>query len=228
MIITDFFKEIPDEITLTVSSVSGGTDSTECAVLNREHSLTLSWEQTRLHRFTCSPADLGALCTGWLFTEGYKGASAIEISADGLTATVHGTSPFPVQPTPVCPSRDICPSPQEMLALFRASSDKHARSHGIHVCVIKADGWQTVGTDIGRHNAIDKAVGAAILAGHTLCGAVMFSSGRINTQTVQKAVRCKLGCLMSKATITHDALLLARDLGLKVLFSVSENGYFSI
>lgn len=223
MTVTDLFQNSPDEITLTLPGASGE----KSLVLNREHSLTLYRETDVLHRFACSPADLGALCAGWLYTEGYE-ATAVEISADGLAASVQLRSAAPGKPERLCPSGDICATPEQMLALFQAFADKHSRSHGIHECVIKGTGWQTVGTDIGRHNAIDKAVGAVILAGHTPNGAVMFSSGRINLQTVQKAARCKLGCLMSKATITHDALLLARELGLNVLFSVSENGYFSI
>ena len=56
-------------------------------------------------------------------------------------------------------------------------------------CVLKGNGWHILRTDIGRHNAIDKAVGAAVLAGYDLRGASLFSSGRINVQTVQKAAR---------------------------------------
>lgn len=114
-----------------------------------------------------------------------------------------------------------------MLNLFNEASDKYSRSHGIHECVIKGDGWHILRTDIGRHNAIDKAVGAAILAGYDLRGAVMFTSGRINVQTVKKAMRCEIGCLMSKAVITRDALMLAEELGLNVLFSVKDSGYMT-
>ena len=109
---------------------------------------------------------------------------------------------------------------EEMLALFNSAADKHARTHGIHECVIKGTDWQVICTDIGRHNAIDKAVGAAHLAGYDLTGAVLFTSGRINVQTVKKAARCGFGCLMSKAVITHEAWMLSQELGLNVLFSV--------
>lgn len=219
MKLTDFFENRPDEAEIVLSGVS--------VVLNEEHTLKLYRGNTLLNTFVCSPADLGALCVGWLLSEGYT-ADALEISQDGYTATAHGAPDAPTAVEKLCLPNEISASTAQMLALFEAASDKYARSHGIHECVIKGEGWHILRTDIGRHNAIDKAVGAAVLAGYDLSGAVMFSSGRINVQTVKKAARCKIGCLMSKAVITHDALLLARELGLKVLFSVKENGYISV
>ena len=227
MTVTDFFENQSDETTLTLSTISGGTSRPAPVVLNNEHALALYRGDTLLHRFVCSPSFLGELCLGWLLSEGYA-ARSVEISRDGHTATVQGASAFPIQPERLCLSQAVSASTAEMLALFNQASDKYSRSHGIHECVIKGNGWQILRTDIGRHNAIDKAIGAAILSGHDLRGAVMFISGRINVQTVQKAVRCKIGCLMSKAVITHDALIVARQFGLKVLFSVNENGHMSV
>ena len=225
MKVTDFFENRPDEAALTLSGVSGGVYQPACVVLNEEHTLKLYRGNTLLHTFVCSPSNLGELCVGWLLSEGYT-ADCVEVSQDGYTATAYGASDFPTQAEKIHLS-EISASTEEMLELFGAASDKYVRSHGIHECVVKGDGWHVIRTDIGRHNAIDKAVGAAVLAGYDLSGTVMFTSGRINVQTVKKALRCKIGCLMSKAVITHDALLLAREFGLKVLFSVKEDGYIS-
>ncbi|MBO5317878.1 MAG: formate dehydrogenase accessory sulfurtransferase FdhD [Oscillospiraceae bacterium] len=224
MKVTDLFENRPDEKELVLTSTSAGVSCPVNVVLNEEHWLDLYCGDTLAHSFVCSPCALGELCVGWLFTEGYP-ADSVEVSRDGHTATVQGASLFPGEPEKLCPEPKVSASTQEMLQLFHKASDKYSRSHGIHECVIKGDGWHVLRTDIGRHNAIDKAVGAAILAGHDLEGAVMFSSGRINVQTVKKAARCKIGCLMSKAVITGDALILAQELGLKVLFSVKESGY---
>lgn len=224
MHVTDLFESRPDESEMVLSSISGGVSQPAPVILNEEHRLSLYREDGLLHRFVCSPSALGELCTGWLFTEGYT-ALSVEVSRDGHTATVQGASASPAQPEKRCQPGSIDVCVDEMLALFRQASGKYARSHGVHECIIKGSSWHIIRTDIGRHNAIDKAVGAAILAGYDLSGAVMFTSGRINLQTVEKAARCKIGCLMSKAVITHEALMLARELGLKVLFSVKETGY---
>lgn len=225
MLVKNLFADRPDEELLTVYAVSGEASAQHTAVLNREHTLSLYQEGTLLHRFICSPSCLGELCAGWLLTEGY-GEQAVEISRDGHTATVQGCCAAAFVPKKLPQAKHA--SPEQMLALFQAASEKYDRSHGIHECIIKADGWTVMQTDIGRHNAIDKAVGAAVLAGYALQGATVFTSGRINVQTVQKAARCGISCLMSKAVITAEALRLARELGMQVLFSVKESSYQTI
>ena len=190
------------------------------------HALDLYRGTALLHSFVCSPSSLGELCAGWLLTEGYS-ADSVEVACDGHMATVQGDCAGPAEPEKLCLRRAVSTCADEMLALFHQASDQYSRSHGIHECVIRGDGWHILRTDIGRHNAIDKAVGAAVLAGYDLRGAVLFSSGRINVQTVRKAVRCRIGCLMSKAVITREALMLAEELGLNVLFSVKESGYLT-
>ena len=227
MKVTDLFENRPDEWELTLSRVSGGESQPASVVLNQEHALALYSAKQLLHRFVCSPTCLGELCAGWLFTEGYTAAS-VEVSCDGHRADAQGVCAVAAEPEKCTPSQAPKVCAAQMLALFNEASDKYCRSHGVHECVIKGKGFHILRTDIGRHNAIDKAVGAAILAGYDLRGAVMFSSGRINEQTVRKAARCNIGCLMSKAVITHEALMLARSLGLNVLFSVKEDGYICI
>lgn len=226
MLVTDLFENRTGEKTLVLSGISDDVASPASVVLNEEHMLALYRRNELLHRFVCSPSSLGELCAGWLLTEGY-GAESLEISQDGHKAAAQGVPPLPTEPEKLCPSCPVNADTTQMLRLFREASDQYTRSHGIHECVIKGDGWYILRTDIGRHNAIDKAVGAAVLAGYDLTRAVMFTSGRINVQTVKKAARCKIGCLMSKAVITFEALRLAEELGLKVLFSVKESGYIT-
>jgi len=226
MNVKSLFSNRPDEVEFTVSRCSGDSCNPVSVVLNNEHELKLYGGNMLLHTFVCSPSELDELCVGWLQTEGYS-ADAVEIAHDGHTATAQGAPAIPTEPETYCLSRSVSVSTEEMLQRFNSGADKHTRSHGIHECVIKGDGWHMLRTDIGRHNAIDKAVGAAVMAGHDLTGAVMFSSGRINVQTVKKAVRCRIGCLMSKAVITREALELAEKLGLNVLFSVKDSSYFT-
>lgn len=210
MVVTDLFESRPEEIQLLQEG--------SFVVLNTEQTLKLYRKDTLLHSFVCSPSRLGELCAGWLLSEGYAGDS-LEVSREGI-ALVQGGNEVPAEVTNRCSGEQVCATTEEMLALFNRASDQYARSHGIHECVLKGKDWHILRTDIGRHNAIDKAVGAAVLAGYDLTGAVMFTSGRINVQTVKKAVRCGIGCLMSKAVITAEALTLAKHLGLTVRFRV--------
>ncbi|MBQ4641105.1 MAG: formate dehydrogenase accessory sulfurtransferase FdhD [Oscillospiraceae bacterium] len=226
MKVENCFSNRPDETTLILSGFSEGLHSAVCVVLNEEHELDLYRGDVLLCRFVCSPNELDELCVGWLLSEGYS-TDSVEISRDGHRAIAQGGTAVPAHPEKYNLQHTVNASADEMLTLFNLASDKYIRSHGIHECVIKGDGWHILRTDIGRHNAIDKAVGAAVLAGYDLQGAIMFTSGRINVQTVKKAARCKVGCLMSKAVITRDALMLAEKLGLKVLFSVKQGKYIT-
>ena len=217
MRVTEFFEGSAVEIQAAI-----GTETREETniLLNSEHSLGLYAEERLLHSFLCSPRELGALCVGWLLSEGY-GGEAVEISADGHRATVAGAAALPAPPEPLTCSAPAA-HPGELLKLFQAGAEAHARTHGVHECVITGAGWSICRTDIGRHNAIDKALGAAVLAGYDLTGASLFTSGRINTQTVQKAARLRIGCLLSKAVITGEALALAQQLKLPTYFCVKE------
>ncbi len=226
MKITDRFAAMPDEINVEVTRNADGREEVCGMVLNAEHDLKLFRGEELLHSFVCSPSQLGELCAGWLYTEGYS-AEAVFVSEDGHTAEAEAAAGAPAEAVRLESSETVSASTEEMLALFNRASDKYSRSHGIHECVLKGEGWDILRTDIGRHNAIDKAVGAALMQGYDLKGAVMFSSGRINEQTVRKAVRCGIGCLMSKAVITKQALELAEKLGLKVLFSVKKDSYMT-
>ena len=226
MTITDRFVPISDEADVRITKHVKNKTVSEMMVLNEEHELKLFSGTRLLHSFVCSPLQLGELCAGWLYTEGYT-SDGVEIAEDGHTAGATNVSLSPAEIRRYEPYPIVSISTAEMLGLIHEASEKYARSHGIHECVIKGDGWHVLRTDIGRHNAIDKAVGAAMMNGYGLDGAVMFSSGRINEQTVRKASRCRLGCLMSKAVATRSALELADKLGLKVLFLVDEQRYFS-
>ncbi len=56
------------------------------------------------------------------------------------------------------------------------------------------------GEDVGRHNAVDKAIGRAILAGHSpdsLAEAVAFLSGRAGYELVLKCLRVRVAIVLS-------------------------------
>ena len=64
--------------------------------------------------------------------------------------------------------------------------------------------------DIGRHNALDKAIGRALLDGLDLSRCVLFSSGRIPADMMEKAIRARVPVLVSNAVPTAQAVDLAR------------------
>ncbi|MGA9141766.1 MAG: formate dehydrogenase accessory sulfurtransferase FdhD [Methanocella sp.] len=91
-------------------------------------------------------------------------------------------------------------------------SETQERTHGAHsACLIDAVGnLKYKALDIGRHNAIDKVVGAATLAGDDLSQLFLLSSGRQPAGMVMKAVRAKIPLIISKAAPISSGIDSAR------------------
>jgi FdhD protein len=87
---------------------------------------------------------------------------------------------------------------------------------GLHAAgLFLADGSPVVvREDIGRHNAVDKAVGARMLGGDGTAVPVMCVSGRIGFEIVQKAVAAGVGVLAAVGAPSSLAVRLAGEAGL--------------
>jgi FdhD protein len=91
-------------------------------------------------------------------------------------------------------------------------SETQDRTHGAHTaCLLTADGtMKHKALDIGRHNAIDKVVGMATMAGDDLSKMFLLSSGRQPAGMVMKAVRAKIPLIVSKAAPISSGIDSAR------------------
>ena len=74
--------------------------------------------------------------------------------------------------------------------------------------------------DIGRHNAVDKVIGGALLAGGRwpLAGCILLSSGRAGFEIVQKALRAGVPLLAAVGAASSLAVEMAEEAGM-VLYS---------
>lgn len=94
---------------------------------------------------------------------------------------------------------------------FFGDSPLHATTSGTHSCYMSIDNEVVYsGEDIGRHNALDKAIGFALMRGLPLERAVVFISGRIPTDMMSKIVRAGIPLVATKAMPTRQAIDLAR------------------
>ncbi|MCK4249508.1 MAG: formate dehydrogenase accessory sulfurtransferase FdhD [Candidatus Omnitrophica bacterium] len=71
--------------------------------------------------------------------------------------------------------------------------------------------------DIGRHNAVDKVLGQALIDKKRLNKRMILTSGRITSEIVRKTLRHQIPILVSPSAPTDLALRLAQDFGLTLI-----------
>ena len=72
--------------------------------------------------------------------------------------------------------------------------------------------------DVGRHNALDKAIGKALLDGKIADTRVLVMSSRLSYELVQKAARAHIPILISESRATSLAVEMAQSLGMTLAF----------
>ena len=108
--------------------------------------------------------------------------------------------------------------PEQVFALtdrFQQYKGLHEQTSGTHLCMLAYGGAIVFVTeDISRHNAIDKAVGYSLLHRLDRTKCVLFSSGRIQEDTVHKVLSAGIRTLVSKSAPTLKAVETAQAAGL--------------
>lgn len=62
------------------------------------------------------------------------------------------------------------------------------------------------GNDAGRHNAVDKAIGMALLAGQDLSYTILTTTGRVSSEMALKAIMCRIPLVASQRSVTSLAV----------------------
>jgi len=107
---------------------------------------------------------------------------------------------------------------QEMAERIKKLAEKYKIHGGVH-CAVLSDGHDITALyeDVGRHNAFDKAVGAAVMKGLSPCELIYFSSGRINSEIAEKAAVCGIPLLVSRSIATTRACAIAREFHMGII-----------
>lgn len=111
------------------------------------------------------------------------------------------------------------PSPAVIRGLPAAMRERQPvfdKTGGVHAAALAdSDGrLLVVREDVGRHNAVDKVIGARVLAGEPRSAACLVVSGRAGFELVQKSVASGIGCLVSVGAPTSLSVRLASESGL--------------
>ena len=220
-------------------------DGTE-RTLAAEHAAAILVNEQPAFRVVCTPELLPQLALGRLLTEGWiNSADEVErvaVCAQGLKISVQLRHPLAAaeqagQEVPSCctdnltlasPVRlpPLVPVPQREIpavwvdALADAMGQGlplYRATHAVHSCLLLRAGKILYRCeDLGRHNALDKAVGCALTEGVPLAECVLFTSGRVPVDMVRKTIRAGVPALVSKSMPTVQSLELAEEYGLKL------------
>jgi FdhD protein len=203
-----------------------------------EHMIDIFVNEKRVASLVCTPSNLEYLVLGRLLTEGIISSvddiDTIYICDNGNTAKVYLRSKprfkqsKALEPTCCTGNRlflqmeeDTDLKPIEYVSLsydnifalteaFAAGSKIHGNTKGTHSAYLQYQG-NTVfySEDIGRHNALDKCIGYMVKNKLNPLECILFTTGRVPTDMVRKAVAAGVGGLVSKAVPTDAAVKMA-------------------
>ena len=123
-----------------------------------------------------------------------------------------------VQCAPVAPGPEVAPEvltalPEELRRVQRVFD----RTGGLHAAALFDAGGKLLSSreDVGRHNAVDKVIGAELLAGRLpLSERILLVSGRASFEIVQKAARAGIPIICAVSAPSSLAVDTARRFGM--------------
>jgi len=93
---------------------------------------------------------------------------------------------------------------------LRGSSLLFEKSGGTHsAALFDGNAVTLLAEDIGRHNAVDKVLGAAFMGGADLSVHALGVTGRVSSEILLKCVRTGIPCVVSRGAPTSLAVELA-------------------
>jgi FdhD protein len=235
----------------TYFHVKGGRLDEVKGEVVREQPLTIHVNGARFLTLLCSPFQLEALVVGYLWMEkvieDVAEITRLEISeVDGradvtlarpvtlpteriLTSGCGGGITFRIDPRlfpRLHSSLQVTPGglAARIKELFSRAVHYQA-SRGIHgAALADHERLLVMAEDVGRHNAVDKVMGEALLQGISTVDRVLLSTGRISSEMLLKAARMGVPVVASRTSPTEMAVGLAEQLGITVIGYLRPDG----
>jgi FdhD protein len=210
----------------------------------REQPLTVFVNGQKFITLLCSPAKLDRLVVGYLWLEKVitsvddirrlrvsevDGRAEVELTREVelpreriLTSGCGGGITFRIDPRlfpPIRSSLRVEPARlfERMKDLYLGAVGYRA-SRGIHGAgLADPDRLLFMAEDVGRHNAVDKVVGEALLEGVPTRDRILLNTGRVSSEMLLKGARMSVPLVVSRTSPTEMAVGLAEQLGITVV-----------
>ena len=227
----------------TYFRVRGGRADEVVGEVVREQPLTIWVNGEKFLTLLCSPLKLEALVVGYLWME--KVIASLDEIAGLEVSPVDGRADVTLSHPVALPTERVLTSgcgggitfridhrlfprlssslrvaPETLSARMKdlfAAAVHYKESRGIHGAAL-SDGAQllVVAEDVGRHNAVDKVKGEALLAGIPTEDRILLSTGRVSSEMLLKAARMGVPLVVSRTSPTEMAVALAEQLNITV------------
>ncbi|MDL2218082.1 formate dehydrogenase accessory sulfurtransferase FdhD [Christensenellaceae bacterium OttesenSCG-928-M15] len=183
-----------------------------------EQALELRLNGQLYTRVTCVPDAIAEMTAGRLLCDGVISANAdirslcIQGNVVDVQTTKDAAEPLktPVPEGAALTCADIVRAVQS----FLKESPLYQATGAVHSCAM----WEGRGMqrlfhydDIGRKNAMDKAIGAAVRKEINRKDVFLLTSGRVLSDMVEKVLHARIGALVSRSAPTNAAVELARE-----------------
>jgi FdhD protein len=228
----------------TYFQVKGGRLEEVKGEVVREQPLTVYVNGERFLTLLCSPFQLEALVVGYLWMEKVVEDPAeivrLDISeVDGradatlshpvvlpteriLTSGCGGGMTFRIDPRLFPRLRStLRVTPRQLAARLKelfGRATHYQASRGIHgAALADRERVLVMAEDVGRHNAVDKVKGEALLKGIPTEDRILLSTGRVSSEMLLKAARMRVPVVASRTSPTEMAVGLAEQLGITVV-----------
>lgn len=98
-------------------------------------------------------------------------------------------------------------------------------TRGSHAALILDDRLEVISfaEDVGRHNALDKAIGKVFMDGKLVSARLLVLSSRVSYELVQKAARARLPVVLSESRPTALAVEMGTSLNMTLAFSYGKS-----
>lgn len=213
-------------------------------VIPVEEMITLHVNAQPLVSLMCTPALQEELAIGFLYNEGLiegmDDVAVLELCGGGRCVDVWLEHDVEVPELRVITSgcsggttfEDVASMHHEMKSNLRVTPQQvthlmqeflqatalYRRTGGIHGAVL-ADGERLLcaAEDVGRHNALDKIAGMCLRKGHVLRDRILFATGRISSEMLNKVARMGVPIVVSRTSPTSLSVQLAQAWGITLI-----------
>jgi FdhD protein len=221
---------------------AGGWEFQENRVID-EANVSLTVNGDPWLNFTCTPAHLEELCVGFLFNEGiihtFKEIKAISLCANKSNVDIwldrSVEKPTQWSRTSGCTggitfhngemtkgvsmdARFSSAAVGEGMKQLLEAQTLYRETRGLH-CSAIFDGQNLhfIAEDIGRHNTLDKLAGMILLNPKGFQPVLVFTTGRVSSEMLQKSARLGAIAVISRTSPTALSVKLANQLGVTLI-----------